>query len=120
MTINQSFLNSDSDACTQTINGEIISFIDGNATLDCGNICKVSAKRSVIVKNGSLYVKSNITTLDAGSQTNGQLFLGVMNEAGLSNIAVDAENPNITDANKKGWLFVDTSITNIDAFLFAQ
>lgn len=43
-----------------------------------------------------------------------------MNESGLANITIDPLSPNITDANKKGWLFVDPSITNIDAFLFAQ
>lgn len=43
-----------------------------------------------------------------------------MNEAGLSNITVDETNPDITAANKKGWLFIDPAITNIDAFLFAQ
>lgn len=67
-TIDQAFLNGSSAlSCTQVVNGESISFIDGNATLDCGSglNCHVSNKRSIIVKNGSIYFKSNITTLDS-------------------------------------------------------
>lgn len=67
-TVDQVFLNVSGGAsqeCTQTINGETISFIDGNAVLDCGSSnCFVNTKQSVIVKNGSLSIKSNITTLD--------------------------------------------------------
>ncbi len=127
-TIDQYFINNDisspSKDCTQIINGETISFIDGNATIACDllgdNICHIANKRSIIVKNGSLYVKSNITTIKAGAQTAGQLFLWVMNDAGLTNVTVNVNNPTITDASYKGWLFIDPRITNIDAFLFAQ
>jgi hypothetical protein len=125
-TITQDFIDNTiptSQACTQVINGETISFIDGNTTIKCSasNICHVSnGKRSIIVKNGSLYVKSDITTMSAGTQTSGQLFLGVMNDAGLTNVTVAETTPNIIDPDKKGWLFIDPNITNIDAFLFAQ
>lgn len=125
--INQAFIdniaNSPANICTQVINGETISFIDGNATINCGlsTDCHVYSKRSIIVKNGSLAIKSNITSLDStGTQTAGQFFIGTMNEAGLTNITIDGNTPNITDASKKGWLFIDPKITNIDAFLFAQ
>ena len=90
--MDQNFLNNSANNCTQVINGETISFIDGNVTLDCGlnTTCTVNNKRSIVIKNGSLYIKSNITTLNtSGTQTSGQFFLGVMNEAGLTNTAVD-------------------------------
>jgi hypothetical protein len=82
----------------------------------------VTEKRAFIVRNGSLYIKSNITTLNtSGNQTAGQLFLGVMNDTGLANLTtLDATNVTITSSDKSGWLFVDTGITNLDAFLFAQ
>lgn len=122
MTINQAFLNSGNPDCTITVNGEEISFIDGNSTLDCGaSDCHVSKKRSIIVQNGSLTLKSNISTLDAsGVQTAGQFFLGVMNLGGLENLTIDGASPDISNADKKGWMFVNPSITNLDAFLLAQ
>lgn len=115
-------LDNSSANCTQVINGETISFIDGNTILDCGTTtCQINKKRSIIIKNGSLHIKSNITTLDtSGTQTNGQFFIGVMNEGGLANVTIEANSPNIGGTNKKGWLFIDPSITNIDAFLFSQ
>lgn len=73
------------------------------------------------MKNGSLYVKSNISTLsDSGTQTDGQLFLGVMHDTGLANVTIDPNTPDITAADKSGWMFIDPSITNLDTFLFAQ
>lgn len=125
VSINQAFIDVSSGPavdCTQTINGETISFVDGNSTIDCGTLnCNASGKRSIVVKNGSLYVKSNITTLDAsGTQTAGQLFLGVMNEAGLVNIEIATGAQDITLADKRGWLFIDPTVTNIDSFLFSQ
>lgn len=69
------------------------------------------------MRDGSLYIKSNISTLASGS---GQLFLGVIAKAGLSNVTVDATNPDILNADKAGWIFVDPSITNLDTYLFAQ
>lgn len=114
------------DSCTVDVNGEKIVFIDGNAIVKCsggsGNTCMVNDKRAIIVKNGSLYIKSNISTLTTShGMTNGQLFFGVMNDTGLANVTVDPADVNIADASKySGWMFVDPKITNIDAFLFAQ
>ena len=76
--------------------------MDGNTILNCGTTCLVSNKRSIIVKNGSLYVKSNVTTLNnVGVQTAGQLFLGVMNDAGLTNVTVGAGTQSIISDDKK-------------------
>ena len=126
-TIDQAFINGTSGTATDctvtTPDGETISFVDGNSTVNCGVSvnCHLNGRRSIIVKNGSLYVKSNVTTLDAfGNQTDGQMFLAVMAENGLANLAVDENAPNVTAADKSGWMFVDPAVTNIDAFLFAQ
>lgn len=114
------------DNCTININGEKITFIEGNATIKCSggsdsNTCMVTDKRAFIVKNGSLYLKSNISTLNStGDQTAGQLFLGVMNDTGLANVTIADTDVNITSQDKSGWMFIDPKITNIDAFLFAQ
>ncbi len=120
--IGQSFIDAPPSECTQVINGETISFIDGNTSLFCpSGECHVSSKRSIIVQNGYLQLKSNITSLDfAGAQTNGQLFLAVMNIGGLANLAIDGNTPDITNADKKGWMLIDPSITNLDAFLVSQ
>ena len=56
----------DLSACTVTNGGESLIFIDGNTTIECSNAnntCKVDSRKSLIVKNGSLYLKSNISTL---------------------------------------------------------
>lgn len=111
------------DDCSIVINGETIMFFDGNVKLDCGSgtACAVNDRRSIIVKNGTFYIKSNITTLTStAAQTSGQLFLGVMNDTGLANLTIDPSNPDIANDNKNGWMLVDPSVTNIDAFLFAQ
>ena len=109
--------------CTVETNGEKITFIEGNATLDCGSTltaCMVNTKRTVVVRNGSLTLKSNISTRDAsGNQTPGQLVLVSMATDGLSDITIGTTIDR-TAANVKGWMFVGTEITNIDAFLVAQ
>ncbi len=121
-----SFASSEFDNCTIEVNGEKIVFIDGNTTIKCSsgsdtNTCMVNDKRAIVVKNGSLYLKSNISTLTMSQgATDGQLFLGVMNDTGLANVEVNPNDVDITAENMRGWLFVDPKITNIDAFLFAQ
>jgi len=121
-----SFSSSEFDNCTTEVHGEKIVFIDGNTIIKCSsgsdtNTCMVNDKRAIIVKNGSLYLKSNISTLTTSQGvTNGQIFLGVMNDTGLANVTVNPDDVNIAAENMRGWLFVDPRITNIDAFLFAQ
>ncbi|MDD2745175.1 MAG: hypothetical protein PHU93_01435, partial [Candidatus Gracilibacteria bacterium] len=117
-------------ACTIDVNGEKIIFVDGNTTLKCtqgsGNTCMIDDKRALIVKNGSLYIKSNISTLNSSAaQTSGQFFMGVMNDTGLANVTIDStnidpNNVNIASADMSGWMFVDPAVTNLDAFVFAQ
>lgn len=110
------------DDCSVVLNGETIMFFDGSVKLDCGaSACSVNDRRSVIVKNGTFYIKSNVTTLtNVAAQTNGQLFLGVMNDTGLANVTIDPTAPDIANSNKNGWMLIDPTVTNIDAFLFAQ
>lgn len=43
-----------------------------------------------------------------------------MDDGGLSNVTIDAAHPDIANADKNGWLFIDPSVTNVDAFLFSQ
>ncbi len=117
---------SGSDANTMNVNGELVTFVEGNTTIKCnglpdGNTCIIDKKRALIVKNGSLYIKSNITTLnDDGTQSDGQFFLGVMNDTGLANVEVKERDVNIQSPDMSGWMFVDAKVTNIDSFLFAQ
>ncbi len=123
-TVDQAFLNAASGPsvnCTIEADGEKISFIRGNAVLNCSGKCSVSSRRSIIVVDGSLSVESNVTTLDSmGNQTGGQFFIGAMADSGLSNLSIDPNDPEPTAANKKGWVFVNPDITNLDAFVFAQ
>ncbi|MDD4530140.1 MAG: hypothetical protein PHO80_01140, partial [Candidatus Gracilibacteria bacterium] len=110
------------DKCTINNNGESITFIKGNAKIACGtggpyDVCKVSNKRTIIVKDGALYIGSNITTQGTNG---GQLMLGVIKEGGLSNVTINETTPEPWNADKQGWLYIDPDITNIDAFMFAQ
>lgn len=114
------------DKCTLENNGELITFIDWNTRIDCGNdpisnpdpnsICSVNKKRTIIVKNWALYIGSNITTKD----TKGQLMVWVVKDGWLSNVAIDPSNPNPWNTDKQWWLYIDPEITNIDAFMFSQ
>lgn len=127
-TFGQDFLSAgaSADACTLDVNGEKISFVRGNTIIDCSsdadNACSVNQRRSIVVLSGSLYIKSNITTLAAGgAQTIGQLFLGVMTDYGIQNADFNrTATQDITNGQFAGWMFIDPKITNIDAFLFSQ
>ena len=64
--MNQSVLNNTSlldDACTQVINGEIITFIDGDVNIKCSGTCQVTNERTIVVKNGHINIESNISNL---------------------------------------------------------
>jgi hypothetical protein len=126
LTINQVILNWNDPSiagCTVESNGEKITFIDGNSVLDCGpsGICSIDSRRSLVVRGGSLLVRSNISTRDtSGAQTDGQLVLVSMATDGLSDVTIPATGDIDRTNSKAGWIFIDTEVTNIDAFLIAQ
>lgn len=115
-------LNSQSNLqdCTLDINGEKVTFIEWNVTIQCTWNCMLSdnSKRTIIVNNGSTYVKSNITTLN----NNSQLLIGTIRDWGLQNITIDeTDNPILLrDSVVYGWTFIDPLVTNIDAFIVSQ
>lgn len=114
---NQTNLNN----CTLTINGEKISFIKWNIEISCPLwICTLSsnAKRTIIVKNGSTYINSNISTYGKKSQ----FVIGTIADAGLKNITIpNWDNPDLSrNSNVYGWTFIDPKVTNIDAFIVSQ
>jgi len=119
-------LNEELWNCTTTINWEMISFIEWNVDIDCwlSWVCELNnnIKRTIIVKGGSVYIKSNITTY----WKNSQLLIWSLSEYWLENIpsTVDLDSSNVNiDRNQSytnWWMFIDPSITNIDSFLVAQ
>lgn len=112
----QSNLNS----CTVTLNGEKISFIKWNVDIDCWANCKLedNIKRTIIVKDGSTYIKSNITNFGNKSQ----FLIWTIADSWLKNIDIwTTINPTLIRDNKVfWWTFIDPKVTNIDAFLVAQ
>ncbi|HRI36659.1 MAG TPA: hypothetical protein PK765_06460 [bacterium] len=118
--IDQSFLTPSSlDECTVEVQGETISFIQGNATISCGGLdCSVTDPRTIIIKSGALYVDANVTTLGS---TDGRLLLGTLANGSLEPLSIDdTQSYDYTDANKQGWTFIDPDVTNIDAFVISQ
>lgn len=112
----QSNLNS----CTVTLNGEKISFIKWNVDIDCWANCKLedNIKRTIIVKDGSTYIKSNITNFGNKSQ----FLIWTIADSWLKNIDIwTTINPTLIRDNKVfWWTLIDPKVTNIDAFLVAQ
>lgn len=115
--ISQTNLNN----CTIDINGEKISFIKWNVDIQCaweGCVLDYNTKRTIIVKDGSTYINSNISTYGKNSQ----LVIGTIADAGLKNITIpDWDNPILPrNSNVYGWTFIDPKVTNIDAFIVSQ
>jgi hypothetical protein len=118
--IDQSFLDPSSlDECTVNVQGELVSFIEGNATISCGGSnCTVNDPRTIIVKSGALYIDANVTTLGTAS---GKLLLATLANGSLAPLNIDdSQTYDYTDAAKQGWTFVDPEVTNIDAFVISQ
>ncbi|MBW7955064.1 hypothetical protein H3C61_04600 [Candidatus Gracilibacteria bacterium] len=124
--INQDDLNDPSNTllnnCTIKISGETISFIKGDININCAtnNTCILNnnLKRTIIIKDGSTYISSNITTLNKNSG----LLIGTIADAGLKNITIPTgDNPDLPRNNTTyGWTLINPSVTNIDAFIVSQ
>lgn len=112
----QSNLNS----CTVTLNGEKISFIKWNVDIDCWANCKLedNIKRTIIVKDGSTYIKSNITNFGNKSQ----FLIWTIADSWLKNIDIwTTINPTLIRDNKVfWWTLIDPKVTNIDSFIVSQ
>lgn len=112
-TINSISVNyENTDECTFTVEWEKITFIEWNVKILWGTL---NAKRSIIVRGGSIEIIWNISTKDK----NGQLFLASISNDWLENITL-GNNEEIRNPNKKGWISIDQKVTNIDAFILAQ
>jgi len=98
-----------------TINGETIYFLEGNVDIKCiwSNWCNTNSndKITIIVKDGRLNIKSNITW-------DGKIFLVSISDAGQSNINLKNDKNNVS--KQKGWITVDQNVTNINSLILAQ
>jgi len=116
-------INSDDlSSCTVTVNGEKISYIQGNVTLGNGvDTLEVqeNLKRTIIVKDGFTYIKSNISTYKKNKAT---FLIGTYTEMWLKNFSVpEGLSFDIsTQQNLSWWTFVNPSVTNIDAFVVSE
>jgi len=98
--------------CTFTFQWEEIVFIKWDLEISGW---EVNNKKSIIVTDGSIEITGNITTKDS----NWQLFLASISNKWLENVHLN-DTSTITDNNKHGWISIDESVTNIDAFILAQ
>ncbi len=120
--INQNFINNgDNKNCTIDINWEKVSFIKWSVNIDCwSNNCVLpnNVKRTIIVQDGYTYIKSNISTYNKSSQ----LLIWTLSQAGLQNIDIpdDLSFDITTQPKTKWWTFIDSKVTNIDAFIVSQ
>ncbi len=119
--IDESFLKKWEEKCTININGEQISFIQWNTNIKCSNnntcVLDNNQKRTIIVKDGSTYIQSNISTFGK----NAQLLIGTITDSGLKNITIPDWSPTLTrDSNVNWWTFINQNVTNIDAFIVSQ
>jgi hypothetical protein len=116
-TLNETVWNSNS--CTFNLNWELVSFYDlsgGNIDIDCGTTCNVTDKRTIIVKDGRITIKSNINTNNASG--NGQLLIASITDKWLNNIDVINDFDDIS--KQSWWIAIDEEVTNIDGFLLSQ
>ncbi len=105
--------------CTIKLNWETISFIKWNLDIECSNdnTCILNnTKRTIVVQDGSTYIKSNITTFGKNSQ----LLIGTIANTWLKNISIPDNSLLSRDATTIGWTFIDPSVTNIDSFIVSQ
>ena len=106
--------------CTINKYWESISFIEWNLDISCNssgnNICDLdnNLRRSIIVKNWSTYIKSDISK----KSNNWKLLLWTL-AYWLKNVNIPtSDNPKINrDENVNGWTFIDTEVTNISAYI---
>lgn len=117
--------NSSLSDCTVTLAGwEVVSYIDWEVTLECSWSCEVPAwiKRTIIVKNSVLSIKSDITTLDSiWNDNGGQLLIANITDAPLWNVDVNNDDSVATVKDTlKWWILVDEGITNLDAYIIAK
>jgi hypothetical protein len=126
-TINESMLNypltsSQIKNCTKEINWESISFIKWNVNINCSWTCKIDnwtanwLRRTIIVKDWYTFYNSNIST----KWTKSQLFIWTIAEAWLENVSINSNLSFNINNKTKWWAFINTSITNIDAFIVSQ
>lgn len=110
--LNESVWNSTS--CTFDLNWEIVSFYEWDVEISCETTCNVTDKRTLIVKDWRVTIKSNINT----NNISGQLLIASITDKWLSNVnlSLDYSNKN----KQKWWIAIDENVTNIDAFLLAQ
>jgi len=114
--INNPLADSIYSKCSITVWGETITYIKGNIDIDCVTTCQLTQKkRSIIVKDGSVHIKSNISTYP----WNNQLLLWVITSNGLVNVTED--NVNTTNrTDMKWWTLIHPNVTNIDAFIVSE
>jgi len=115
--INETELNNWTTTWTYDIKWEKVTFIDWNLEINCWAICKLddNLKRTIIVRNGSVYIKSNITTY----WKNSQLAIISLNSNWLEQFIFPTDWK-LDYKSVKWWIFIDPSITNIDASLVSQ
>lgn len=114
--------NSEIIDCTMVIDDwkEIVTYIDWDLTIKCNswsnwNTCILpkNIKRTIIVKNGYLYIKSDIS-----SKAWGQLLLWSITDNTLWNVTINQNTPNLTDF--KWWMLINPEVTNIDSYLVSK
>ena len=117
-------LNSNThSACTRTISWEKVTFIEWDLTIECswwedGNTCIIDNKRTIIVKNWKVIIKSNITTKDKNKW---QLLIWNITDQWLQNFTwTFDDSTKHTNPALKSWTFIDEAVTNIDAFIVSQ
>lgn len=118
--INTPMTSSSIKDCSIEINHEMITYVKWDVNIDCWvNTCllKNNYKRTVVVKDGSTYIKSNISTFGKNSK----LFIWTIADAGMKNITIPPDiNPHMDRSTLFWWVLIDPSVTNIDAYIVSQ
>ena len=102
---------SGANTCTFNINWEIISFYKWDLVIQ--NTNTITEKRTIIVVDGRVTIKSNINT-----DNNGQVLIASVTDKWLQNIDLSNDFSNLS--KQKWWMAIGQNVTNINAFLLAQ
>jgi hypothetical protein len=113
--------NFSSLSCIISVQNEKTIFVNGDVIIECNrwtnNTCNLHGQKlNILVRDGKTFIRSNISTLSPEGKDAWGVFIGSFLE--------DVANTSIPDSSSvmvmDGWIGIDTSVTNIDAFLFTE